>query len=384
MSLGHGTDSPRRALRAALGATVLERSLALPQLDGIGRYTAELWRHLGDLPGVTAQPCAFGSAGGMLDIGGFKPQALFSVATGAPFTTCHRRLSGRFDVFHATDHLIPKLRQIPVVATLHDAIPLSRPEWVSYPFKRIKNALWRKSAHWADRVITVSHHSKGEISQWFHVPAERITVTPLGVDARWGRQAARAELERVRMRHELPRHFFLFVGTLQPRKNIGRLIEAHRLLPGRLRRETPLVVAGRAGWMCEAEVAALRDGDGGTMRYLDHVPEEDLVPLLQQSSAFVLPSLHEGFGLPILEAFAAGVPVVSTTAGAIPEVAADAALLVDALDSHALADAMRRCREDGNLARTLQERGRERAAEFTWRRTAELTAEVYRRAIEQR
>lgn len=340
-------------------------------------------------PGLELKPFCFSGVPSAASIpspitaGAFQNQVLLSLLTGKYFPTSSTELTGKADLLHATDHFIPKLRGIPVVATLHDAIPLSHPEWINYSFKTVKNALWKRSAHWTDQVITVSEDSKREIVRWFGIPPERISVTPLGVGRQWFAEIPQKELERVRLKHALPERFFLFVGTVQPRKNVGRLLEAHRSLPAKLRREVPLVVAGRAGWLCEAEVAALEGGDDGALRYLRHVPEDDLMPLVKQASVMVLPSLHEGFGLPVLEAFAAGTPVVSSNAGAIPEVAGDAAILVDPLDVNALAQAMRQVVEDTPLAGALRAKGRERAKQFTWQRTAKLTEDVYRKVLEQ-
>ena len=313
--------------------------------------------------------------------GSFKRQALLALLAGRDFRTLSAGISGRADVLHATDHFIPRLRSMPVVATLHDAIPLAHPEWISYSCKRLKNSFWKKTATWADRVITVSEHSKREIAHWFGIPEQNIRVTPLGVGHEWFEEVPREEMQRVKMKHGLPERFFFFVGTLHPRKNVMRLIEAHRALPSHIRREIPLVVAGRAGWQCGEEVAALESGDGGALRWLRWLPEDDLPAVFKQASVFVLPSLHEGFGLPVLEAFAAGTPVVASNAGAIPEVAGDAAILVDPPDVGALAQAMRRVAEDTMLADSLRAKGRERARQFTWERTARLTADVYREVL---
>lgn len=374
-------------IRTALSVTLLSGPSDRLRLDGIGRYTAELQAALAAMPDVQLVPCAYLRGGpadspeGVRGLGSFRFQALASLATGMGFPVSSRRLAGEADLFHATDHFIPKLRDLPVVATLHDAIPLSHPEWINYSCKSLKNALWRKSAQWADHILTVSEHSKQEIIRWFGLPAARISVTPLGVHPRWFQPVPRAELERVKMLYNLPDRFFLFLGTLQPRKNVGRLIEAHRLLPGSLRHEVPLVVAGRTGWLCDAEVAALKDGDDGRLRYLDHVPEEDLQPLLKQASVFVLPSLHEGFGLPLLEAFAASVPVVAARAGSIPEVAGNAALLADPLDPSSLAQALQHCVDDQDLATRMAADALEHAKHFTWERTAQLTMEAYRKVL---
>jgi alpha-1,3-rhamnosyl/mannosyltransferase len=375
-------------VRIAYGTTVLQRTLHEDALDGIGRYVDELRACLVPMSGFTLRPFVFtggrlqlGKADGVTDAGSFVNQALFSLGVGWEFPSTARSLAARVDLIHATDHFIPKLRGVPVVASLLDAIPLSHPELVSYSFKGVKTALWKKSAQWADHVITISEDSKKEIIRWFGVAEDKISVTPLGVSRRWFAEIPPGELDRVRQAHQLPESYFLFVGTLQPRKNLHRVIAAHRSLPASVRRETPLVVAGRAGWNCSAEVAALDDGDGGTLRWLKHVPEKDLLTLYKLSSALVFPSLVEGFGLPVLEAFAAGVPVVTSNTTSLPGVAGDAALLVDPCDTGAIAEAMRTCLEDTALVDALRTRGRERARQFTWERTAQLTADVYRRVL---
>ena len=375
-------------MRVAFGTTVLERGLAREAVDGIGNYSRELLDKLTGVSGVQPIPFTYSRAdlrdaaqSGRLGLGPFGPQALYSLATGLSFPIAKRRLFGRLDLVHATDHLIPSIRNLPVVATLMDAIPLSHPEWVAYSFRNVKNAIWRKTAHWATHVITISSHAKEELIEWFRLPEHRISVTPLGVDRRWFAFPSPFEVHRINVTYALPERFFLFVGTLQPRKNVARLIAAHRMLPMSLRKEYPLVVVGRAGWGCEGEVSALEDGDGGALRWLRYVPESDLVTLVGRAAGLVFPSLHEGFGLPVLEAFAAGVPVIASNSTSLPEVAGDAAFLVNPERTDELSDAMRELVGNSAVADRLRIAGRERAARFTWDHTTALTVKVYRQVL---
>ena len=315
------------------------------------------------------------------NFGAFKPQAFYSLTTGLAFPIAAKRASAKADLVHATDHLIPCLPKVPVIATLMDAIPLAHPEWVTHSFRGIKNSLWRRSGGWADHVVTISEHAKKELVEWFRLPEEKITVTPLGVDHRWFVSPDQSDSDRVNAEYSLPGKFFLFVGTLQPRKNVARLIAAHRLLPHALRHEFPLVIIGRAGWECDAEVAALNEGDNGALRWLRYVPDKDLIPLVSSATALVFPSLHEGFGLPLLEAFAAGTPVLSSNATSLPEVAGDAALLFDPKKPNEIAEAMKLLIKNESLAGQLVARGRQRAMLFTWERTAQMTAELYRQVL---
>jgi alpha-1,3-rhamnosyl/mannosyltransferase len=384
-------DAGSKVIRVAFGTTVLERGLAQSAIDGIGNYSRELLRRLDDTKGLELAPFVYSSElrnrgliAEAVDFGPFKPQALLSLIGGRSFPIAAQRISDRLDLVHATDHLIPRLRKTPVIATLMDAIPLAHPEWVTYSFRGLKNALWRRSACWADHVVTISEHAKQELMQWFRLPEKRITVTPLGVDQRWFVTPTTSDIGRVNAEYALPERFFLFVGTLQPRKNVYQLIAAHRRLPDTVRREFPLVVVGRAGWGCNAEVAALNEGDQGALRWLRYVPDGDLVPLVSRATALVFPSLHEGFGLPVLEAFAVGIPVLSSNATSLPEVAGDSAILFDPNQSDEIAEAMKLLINDDVLAKKLRVRGRERAALFTWERTAEMTADVYRRVLGSR
>lgn len=370
-------------MRVGFGATVLARGLAQGGVDGIGSYARELMQRMDQSPDIALQPFAYTGpspsemAASLIDVGDFQRQALVTLTTGLPFRTMQNVLAGKVDLVHATDHYIPKLRGIPVVATLMDAIPLSHPEWVTYRYKHIKNEAWRRSAQWAQHIITISEHSRNEIAQWFRIPEKRISVIPLGVDERWFAIPGTEALERVRRRHRLPERFFLSVGTLQPRKNIGTLIAAHRMLPSVLRRAVPLVVVGKAGWGCEEVLAQLRYGDGGALRWLQYVPDVDMLPLLRQASGLVFPSLHEGFGLPVLEAFAAQVPVIASNTTSVPEVAGQGAVLVDPMVPGAWADAMQHLLSAMAEVDAMKSRGLARARLFNWANTYEATKVVY-------
>ena len=376
-------------MRVAFGTTVLARGLAQGGVDGIGSYTRELLQRMAASPQLSIQPFAYtgpappGMASGMVNGGDFQRQALLSLATGLPFSRLQKALANKVDVLHATDHYIPRLRGIPVIATLMDAIPLAHPEWVTYRFNRAKNEAWRRSAQWAQHILTISEHSRSEIAQWFRIPEKRISVVPLGVDERWFATPSSEELAHVRQHYQLPERFFLAVGTLQPRKNIGTLIAAHRLLAPQLRQDIPLVVVGKAGWGCEDVVAQLAHGDGGALRWLRYVPDADMLPLLHQASALVFPSLHEGFGLPVLEAFAARTPVISANTTALAEIApGGGALMVNPHSSGELAEAMRYMAQASSpQVQQLQNQGVTWAQKFTWQATQQGTLAAYQQLL---
>lgn len=375
--------------RIAFGVSALCKGLAGGGLDGIGNYTREI---LGQLktPAFAQQsdlqlvPFAFGcpvpdaltgSTG--VSLGRYSVGAAWSALTGADCPGIGP-LARQVDLIHATDHYVPKCAAVPVVATLMDAIPLSHPHWLRSELRTLKNALWSRAARWADAVITISEYSRTELAHWAGIDPSRITVIPLGVGQGWYRDVARTEMDRVREKYGLSETFFISVGTLQPRKNVARTIEAHRALPDKLRRRCPLVIIGRAGWRCEDVLRLIEQESGtGTVRWLQHVPDQDLLPVLKQATGLLFPSLAEGFGLPVVEAFAAQVPVITSNTTSLPEVAGDAALMVDPLDIDAMSAAMLCLLQDGRLADTLRQRGLARARQFTWQGCAQATAGVY-------
>lgn len=374
-------------IRVGFGITMLARGLAQGGVDGIGSYTRELLQRMKKTPDVTLQQFAYTGpmpaemAAQTLDVGPFQRQVALSLLTYLPFAALQRACAGTVDLVHATDHQIPKLRGVPVVATLMDAIPLAHPEWVTYRFKRAQTEVWRRSAHWAQHIITISDHSRREIAHYFKIPEKRISVVPLGVDERWFVAPSAEALTRVSCNYKLPQRYFLAVGTLQPRKNIRTLIDAHRLLPGSLRNEMPLVVVGKAGWDCDDVVSQLQQGDRGALRWLRYVPDADMLPILHQASALMFPSLHEGFGLPVLEAFAARTPVVAGNMTALPEIAiGGGALMVNPLSAGELSEAMQYLAEAPSAAvQSLQHQGAQWARKFTWEVTRKMTFNAYRK-----
>lgn len=374
-------------IRVGFGTTVLARGLLQGGVDGIGSYTRELLQRMRQTPDVALQQFAYNGpipaemAAQTLDAGSFQLQAAVSLLTHLPFAVLQRACTGKVDLVHATDHQIPKLRGIPVVATLMDAIPLAHPEWVTYRFKRAQTEAWRRSAHWAQHIITISEHSRLEIAHYFKIPEKRISVVPLGVDERWFAAPSAEALARVSGHYQLPQRYFLAVGTLQPRKNIRTLIDAHRLLPAALRNEMPLVVVGKAGWGCDDVVAQLQQGDRGALRWLRYVPDADMLPILHQATALMFPSLHEGFGLPVLEAFAACTPVVASNMTALTEIAmGGGALMVDPRSAGELSEAMQYLAKAPSAAvQRLQHQGAQWARKFTWDVTQRMTLAAYQK-----
>lgn len=376
-------------MQIGFGATVLVRGIATGHIDGIGVYARSLLEELYKL-GLEETIVNFGRCKDFAALNPFPVRsttclslpyptaAAFSLLTSLPFPGA-RRLKGKIDLFHAPDHHIPRLGKIPVVATVMDVIPLAHPEWVSQRLRFFKNMAFRQMARSAQQIITISEYSKADIVHYFGIPPERIHVTYLGVEDSFSRPIAPEKKAMVLARYGLRSGcFFIFVGTLQPRKNIGRIIGAHRQLPEAMQKAFPLVIVGRNGWGTDVLLPELKVLEvSGRGRWLNDVGDDCLHALLQSARALVYPSLYEGLGLPVLEGFAAGLPVISSLTTSIPEVAGDAALLVDPTRTDELADAMRQLAEDDTLAVDLIQRGQRRFKSFTWAACAQQTLGVY-------
>ncbi len=289
-----------------------------------------------------------------------------------------RRLRG-FDLFHAPGYVAPKRLPCPLVLTVYDLVALTHPE-----LARRSNVLhyrWRlpRSARAAARIIVPLECVARQVVERLGVARERVRVVPLGVDARLKPPSLDARA-RVRARHRLARPYILFVGNIEPKKNLPTLLRAFASLK---RDGLPhaLVIAGKRGWKCR-EVFALPAelGIEADVRFLGYIEETDLAGLYGGAELFAFPSLVEGFGLPPLEAMACGTPVVTSDAEALVETAGDAAEHAPVLDPQALAEAIRRVLGDAALRERLRAAGLARAAQFTWPRTAEMTRAVYREA----
>jgi alpha-1,3-rhamnosyl/mannosyltransferase len=368
---------------------MIEPGLTGGRLDGIGVYTRALLRFLPEAgcavdpyswPRLHAGPSANSAA---ISVGRPMPQSFEAASLVELVTPRAHRIHMPADLFHVTDYRVVRM-DCPVVATLHDALPIKYPEWCNPRLRGLKNWMQRKAAQKADHVIALSHFAIAELVECFGVDERRVSVVPCGVDDEWleapDPQAVAATLEANGLRPG----YFLFVGTLQPRKNVGRLIEAYLALPAGVRAERQLVIVGSAGWRCEELLRQLQAAvDGGAqIAWLNQLHDvADLRHVYAGAGVFVFPSLYEGFGIPLLEAFASKVPVVASNTSSVPEVSAGAALEVDPLDVRALADAMLALVNEHQLRERCIAAGRARAEQLTWHATARQTAAVYRAVL---
>ena len=258
------------------------------------------------------------------------------------------------------------------VCTMHDLIPLDQPEWFSPRFAAWYKWLLPRLAKQVRHIIAVSEFTKRRIVELLAVPQEKVTVIPNGVDERF---SPKSEEEILRMRRSLGitcRAYLLYVGNLEPRKNLQRLLQAWAIAQRFVSPEIELVVAGAKGSSLVFEEWSL-GALPSRVQFTGYVTDDQLPALYAGSLSLLYPSLYEGFGLPPLEAMACGTPVVTSANTSLPEVVGDAAILVDAEDTESIADAITRIASSDSLRRDLRRRGLDRAKEFTWERTADQT-----------
>jgi glycosyltransferase involved in cell wall biosynthesis len=274
-------------------------------------------------------------------------------------------------LLHSMGIWLPRTPRIPKLVTVHDLNAVRNVAWVSERWHERRSGRIRQAIERADHVVTYSAFTAAEVREEYGLPADRVHPVALGVDTEAFRPASPAAIAAARARFG---DFVLGIGLVNARKNFARLAEAVARIP-----ELSLVLVGRPSDGA-AELAAAIERSGLRPRYtqLQGVAHEELVALLSAARVYAVPSLYEGFGLTVLEAFACGAPVVCSRAASLPEVAGEAALSVDATSTDALEAAIRRVAGDAGLAGELAERGRKRAAELSWDAAATRLRALYR------
>ncbi len=366
-----------------------------PPITGIGQYALQLGHALRQHPALSS--CRFFSADRWiedLDAVLHSNRRLAWVRKHVPFKHLALRLYNRHrnrafgrltrgledHVLHSPNFLLMPFDG-PSVVTVHDLShrhhPQAHPpERVAFLDQQLPLTLQR-----ADAVITDSAFVREELLRLYSLPPERVHAVHLGVSPMFHRRDAQT-LEAIKLRHDLPARFLLCVATLEPRKNLPRLLRAYAGLPEALRRDCPLVLTGDRGWGKQALFSQARALlNEGQVRFTGYVNNSDLGALYAAAHGVVLPSLYEGFGLPVIEAFASGTPVLCSNAASLPEVAGGCALLADPNDVEALRAGLLRLCEDADWRRAAQSQGLSRAQHFTWARCADETVAVYRAAL---
>lgn len=291
---------------------------------------------------------------------------------------------GRVALYHATDFVLPPtLPNTRTVLTVHDLSFVRAPEAASPALRRYLDAVVPRSVHRADHILADSQATKDDLIALYSVADKKIDVLLSGVNPRFQPVADPVILNRVRTRYGIGDVPFIFaVGTVQPRKNYERLIEALAALPSDLR-DVHLVIAGGRGWLQDSIYAAVdRLGLKDRVHFIGFADDADLPALYGAARCVAFPSVYEGFGLPVLESMACGTPVVTSNVSSLVEVAGDATLLVDPLSVEQITGALVRLLSDDSLRTTLIQRGYEQASRFTWEKAATQLRNLYHSILE--
>jgi glycosyltransferase involved in cell wall biosynthesis len=363
-----------------------------PRRTGVGLYTQQIIRHL-----PHADPDGEYVAWYLHARGLFRPRRFFEGVKAPNLTEKASRIparvfgplsdrvgvprvewSGSFDVLLATNFLPPATHSDGVVLVVHDLAHERLPETAPHMDRR-----WRRRFdRWIGRaaaIIVPSESTRRDLTAEHPVETERVHVTPLGVDVAAFAPAPDDAVMSIRRRYGIDGPYALFVGGIEPRKNLETLVQAFSSLPP----GTRLVIAGgavrwdpKAAERLDQVIAGLAPAARARIVRTGYVNDRDKVALMTGSTMLVYPSLYEGFGFPVLEGFAAGVPVVTSNISSLPEVAGDAAATVDPRDPEALAREMAVLFDDADLRAMMSAAGTTRASKFTWEATARLTASV--------
>jgi glycosyltransferase involved in cell wall biosynthesis len=287
-----------------------------------------------------------------------------------------RLVGSHLDLVHSPHPLLVPSKRARKIVTLHDLFFLKHPDLTDAEIRRDYAALVRDHVRRADGVICVSEHTASEARLLLDVPPAKIAVIPNGVDPAFRQPIDAEAVDAILARRQLPRGGLLYVGSEEKRKNLVNLAMAYMGLAGRRRRIPPLILVGPGShW---AQGGAIM---GPQIRALGYLETIEIRALMAASVALVLPSLEEGFGLPVAEAMAAGLPVVCSRGSALEEVAGDAATLVNPLDTRSIADGIESILDNPRKADTQRQKGFERSQLFSWDVTAARTLEFYRKVV---
>jgi alpha-1,3-rhamnosyl/mannosyltransferase len=280
-------------------------------------------------------------------------------------------------LYHETKYALFDFEDGLTLTTIYDLSFFRHPEW--HPIDRVKHFenFCLKKLSQVEAIITISEFSRKEISDLLTIDPTKIHVTPLGIDTSFHPERDRFE--------GLPSQYILFLGNLEPRKNLPRLMAAYQSLPQSLRRGYPLVIAGAKGWGTEeVKKTLLSFRRDEKPIFTGYIPQSLLPSLYRGASLFVYPSLYEGFGLPVLEAMASGVPVIASDSTSLPEVVGDAGVLVNPYDVDDLKEAMVELLEDEKKRLEMAEKGIARAKLFSWEKCARETITVYEKVLSEK
>lgn len=287
--------------------------------------------------------------------------------------------SRRYDLFHASQQLRNPPIKCCLTATVYDMTCWLTPEMHTEANVIATKQYAERVLRRANGLIAISECTRNDAVRILGLPEESIQVIYPGVSDAYF-HVAESDIDRVRQTYALPARYLLFVGCIEPRKNLAGVLDAWDLLPLSLRADCQLIVAGPLGWEKSAITARLLEGGNG-VRYLGYVPEEDLPATMAGATGFLYPSFYEGFGFPAVQAMAAGTAVITSTLSSLPEVVGDAALLVNPRSPGEISDAMRQVLTSSSLREQLRSRGIKRAEQFRWKDCAEQSLRFFHQVV---
>ena len=301
---------------------------------------------------------------------------------GFPYWKSQIRRDG-LDIFHTAYYPIPSLA-IPCVLTVNDLRFVHMPETYSKGRQLFLQAVVPRSVRRATRIIAISHDTKKDLVEQFSVDPNRIDVVHIPADPMFRRVDDQGVLESARLRYQLPRKYILYVGHLEPRKDLVLLIQAYADLRSKRAVEHDLVIVGKPTLQFQSVIDTARaSAFSSSIVFTGYVEDGDMPAVYTMADALAFPSLHEGFGVPVLEAMACGVPVVTSTVSALPELAGDAAVLVNPYDVSDIASGLESAVADGALRNRLIEHGLKRVKLFTPEEAARRTCQTYERVLHE-
>lgn len=358
--------------RAGIGRYTRSLVLALARIDLTNEYTLFVPHDAKDLAAVAAFPKNFRVKRSPLN-----ERASTFIWQRAQLPLPIEIFTGAAEIFYSPDFVLPPTRANKKILTVHDLSFKRVPETAVPSLHWYLEGAVPRAVQRADLILADSNATRDDLIELFHAPANRVQTLYSGYDAQFHPISDERELERVRTNYKLHKPFLLHVGTIEPRKNLARLIEAFSHLPERY--DFELVIAGGRGWMYDEIYAAPQKfGVSAAVRFIGFVPDSDLPALYSLAELVAYPSLYEGFGLPVLEAMACGAAVVTSNNSSLPEVAGDAAILIDARNVQELTFAMQRVLEDSQTRDTMRQKGLTQAEKFSWQKSAEQLCAAFR------
>lgn len=377
-----------REKRISVAADV--QPICRPELTGIGRVMQELVRGLSArtdlairIQGAARSEEAAADAKAnlpflapeQLRLRRMNPRIAYALYMVFPFL--YRLLFEKSDVFVSFNYMLPRGVAGKKLIFVHDMTVKRYPETMEPVMRRVLELTLASNCRRADRVLTISEFSKNEICELLPVPREKVAVIPLAVDRdKFHTNYTPQEIDACKSGLGIRGPYLLYVGTLEPRKNITGILDAYAKVSKRQRALPQLVVAGKKGWLYDGIFRHLEELQiAERVVFTDFVPDAQLPLLMAGARAFLFPSLYEGFGLPPLEAMACGTPVLCCNVASLPEVVGDAAITVDPFDTDEIADGIERLVTDDALCASLREKGLKRAQLFDWKISTERLAE---------